>query len=87
MKKIVFILVVLILAGAGYWGYTTYSPGAPQIQLVTNEVTRGDIVRTIDATGRLEAVTTVQVGSQVSGSISALYADFNSQVTARADRG
>jgi multidrug efflux pump subunit AcrA (membrane-fusion protein) len=43
-------------------------------------VDRGDIVKTISATGRLQAVQTVQVGTQISGVISALYADFNPQV-------
>lgn len=43
-------------------------------------VEQGDIVKTITATGKLQAVVTVQVGSQVSGRISALYADFNSRV-------
>ena len=37
-------------------------------------------ISTVEATGTLEAVTTVQVGSQVSGTISALHADFNSEV-------
>ena len=46
----------------------------------TAEVSRGDVISTVEATGTLEAVTTVQVGSQVSGTISALHADFNSQV-------
>ena len=46
----------------------------------TAEVSRGDVVATVEATGTLEAVTTVQVGSQVSGTISALNADFNSKV-------
>ncbi len=44
------------------------------------EVSRGDVISTVEATGTLEAVTTVQVGSQVSGTISALHADFNSHV-------
>ena len=44
------------------------------------EVSRGDVISTVEATGTLEAVTTVQVGSQVSGTISALHADFNSEV-------
>ncbi|MDQ3417663.1 MAG: biotin/lipoyl-binding protein [Acidobacteriota bacterium] len=53
-------------------------------------VTRGSVVTTVAATGSLEAVTTVQVGSQVSGAVDALYADFNSivkkgQVLARLD--
>ena len=54
-------------------------------------VTRGSIVSTISATGTLEAVTTVQVGTQVSASVESLYADFNSivrkgQVIARLDQ-
>lgn len=47
---------------------------------VTAEAERGDISILVTATGTLEAVTTVQVGSQVSGTISALYADFNDRV-------
>lgn len=43
-------------------------------------VERGDIVKTITATGKLQAVVTVQVGSQVSGRISEIYVDFNSRV-------
>ena len=46
----------------------------------TVTVTEGDIVDTVGATGALEAVTTVQVGSQVSGIIQDLYVDFNSIV-------
>jgi HlyD family secretion protein len=48
--------------------------------LTTAAVSRGDVVQSVKATGTLEAVTTVQVGSQVSGTIAALLADFNSQV-------
>src|SRR4029078_504537 len=56
----------------------------------TRARTRGDVVETVEATGTLQAVTTVQVGTQVSGTIQALYADFNSlvkkgQVLARLD--
>jgi HlyD family secretion protein len=49
-------------------------------QYRTEAASRGDITATASATGTLSAVTTVQVGSQVSGIISKLYADFNSQV-------
>lgn len=49
-------------------------------QYRTEPVDRGDISATVGATGTLSAVTTVQVGSQVSGIISELHADFNSQV-------
>ena len=44
-------------------------------------VDRGDVVQAVTASGTLSAVTTVQVGSQVSGIVSALHADFNSVVT------
>ncbi|MGE0394236.1 MAG: efflux RND transporter periplasmic adaptor subunit, partial [Vicinamibacterales bacterium] len=48
--------------------------------LITAPVTRGSVVEAVQATGALEAVTTVQVGTQVSGIIKSLHADFNSQV-------
>ena len=81
VKRAVITLVALaILGAAGYYGYERYKGEKPTIQLVTATVSRGSVVQGIDATGRLQAVTTVQVGSQVSGTIKSLYADFNSQV-------
>jgi HlyD family secretion protein len=56
------------------------SNGGKQPQYFTASVERGDIRAQVEATGTINAVTTVQVGSQVSGTISDLYADFNSQV-------
>jgi len=47
----------------------------------TTAVGRGRIVAKVTATGTLSAIVTVQVGSQVSGTVAALYADFNSKVT------
>jgi HlyD family secretion protein len=49
-------------------------------QYFTTKVDRGDIREVVEATGTINAVTTVQVGSQVSGTISRLNADFNSRV-------
>lgn len=54
--------------------------GRKDEQYKTEEVDRGTVTMTVTATGTLSAVTTVQVGSQVSGVIARLYADFNSQV-------
>ncbi|MEQ1912785.1 MAG: biotin/lipoyl-binding protein, partial [Vicinamibacterales bacterium] len=90
MKKIVAAVLLLgTIGGGGYW-YYRYSkkPTAPTV--TTAAVTRGDIVETVGATGTLQAVTTVQVGSQVSGNIAYLGADYNSlvrkgQVLARLD--
>jgi HlyD family secretion protein len=64
--------------------------GATAPTLVTGLVARGDLVKIIASTGTLEAVTTVQVGTQVSGTVRDLFADFNDivrkgQVLARLD--
>lgn len=69
------VLAVLALAGLAYW-----SRDAKAAEYLTAPVERGNLRNTIAATGTLEAVTTVQVGSQASGTIAALYADFNSEV-------
>jgi HlyD family secretion protein len=52
----------------------------PQIQNFTAKVERGEIHDVVEATGTINAVITVQVGSQVSGTISKLFVDFNSRV-------
>jgi len=79
MKKALFVitLVGLGIIAYGYLGYRT-TEFVPEVSTVT--LTQGDVVDTVGATGALEAVTTVQVGSQVSGIIDELYADFNSIV-------
>jgi HlyD family secretion protein len=56
--------------------------GAEGPAYLTAAVTRGDVVDVIEATGSLEAVETVEVGTQVSGTIKSLHADFNSRVKA-----
>jgi HlyD family secretion protein len=90
MRKALFILIGIALLGGGGYAYYKYTrkPTAPTI--TTARVTRGDLAETVGATGQLQAVTTVQVGTQVSGTISELNADFNSlvrkgQVLARLD--
>jgi HlyD family secretion protein len=67
---------VLALAGATF----VYTRHSPTPAYVTTRVDRGDIDATVTTTGNLNAVITVQVGSQVSGNIIALYADFNTKV-------
>ncbi|MFN7982235.1 MAG: efflux RND transporter periplasmic adaptor subunit [Vicinamibacterales bacterium] len=90
MKKLVPLVVLLAVAGGGgYWYYKYEKKPAPPT-VTTAAITRGDIVETVGATGTLQAVTTVQVGSQVSGNIAFLGADYNSlvkkgQVLARLD--
>ena len=70
-----FVLIVSVALGA-----LLYFWNLPKIEYVTAPVDRGDIESTVTTTGNLNAVITVQVGSQVSGNITALYADFNTKV-------
>ena len=90
MKKAVVTLIVLVVIGGSGYAYYRYSKATPPPTVTAAAVTRGDIVDRVGATGTLQAVTTVQVGTQVSGTIQNLYADFNSivrkgQVLARLD--
>jgi HlyD family secretion protein len=80
MKKrlLIVVAVVAALAGGALYFQATAKGEAPQF--TTAAVTRGDVVETVEATGTLQAVTTVQVGTQVSGTIQSLDADFNTQV-------
>ncbi len=81
MKKLL-VVIVLVSAGITAYGYLGFNTTefVPDVSTVT--LARGDVVDTVGATGALEAVTTVQVGSQVSGIIEELNADFNSIVRA-----
>jgi HlyD family secretion protein len=80
MKKI-YVLIPIIVAVLVLLYLLLGAKGKnAQGEYVTTDVTKGNISIIVTATGTLEAVTTVQVGSQVSGTISALYADFNDQV-------
>ena len=78
-KKKLFIggglMLAVVLAGFYFWG-----DDAGAAQYMSARVDRGNLRNTVTATGTLQAVTTVQVGSQASGTIAALYADFNSVV-------
>jgi HlyD family secretion protein len=88
-KRKVLILTVATLAVIGLGAWTALR-GPADAQYRTAPVVCGDIASTVSATGTPNAVVTVQVGSQVSGNILALYADFNTpvkkgQVVARID--
>lgn len=76
-KVLLVIMGLIALSGLGGW---VYLRGQNQVEYRTAKVERGDIEATISATGNPNAVVTVQVGSQVSGNIKELYADFNTKV-------
>ncbi|NUN01158.1 MAG: efflux RND transporter periplasmic adaptor subunit [Bryobacteraceae bacterium] len=71
------LVAALATVAAAAWRVAA-KPAAPAYDTIA--IRRQTIAKTISATGKLQAVTTVQVGTQVSGTIAELYADFNTQV-------
>jgi HlyD family secretion protein len=74
-------LTLLLLIGAGgtaYWYFNNSRARRPQY--LTAAVSRGDLTQVVTATGQLNPVVNVQVGSQISGIIQKLLVDFNSSV-------
>lgn len=80
MKRKTLALIALLVAATITVGafYTRHGDDAPAF--TTEAISRGDIVNVVSSTGTVQAVTTVEVGSQVSGTIESLNADFNSLV-------
>ncbi len=79
MKKPAVIVAILVIVGAGI-AFLVKERGAEGPKYRKEKLGKGDVVSTVTATGTLSAVITVQVGSQVSGIISRLHVDFNSNV-------
>lgn len=77
MKRLLWIAVVCLLVAAGIAYYVRVDVSAAPTQLTFDAVSRGDIVATVEATGTLQPLDTVQVGTQVSGTIASLGTDFN----------
>src|SRR5215211_2422606 len=81
-KAIVFTsTAALLLLGAGVVVLLGLSPAKENdLRFTTAPISKGRIASKVTATGTLSALVTVQIGSQVSGRIKSLHADFNSQV-------
>ena len=79
--KIILWAVIIAAAAAGVWLMVKPS-GSGDITLQTAQAVRGDIRNSVTATGTVEPVTLVEVGTQVSGIIDRLYVDYNDRVTA-----
>lgn len=81
MKKFIFVFVVLLLAsGGGLYYYTQVGKTTTEGKYRFVKMDKGDLESIVSSTGMLSAIYTVQVGSQVSGTIAHLYSDFNKKV-------
>jgi HlyD family secretion protein len=77
-KWVILVLLLAAIAGGLVWYSKSDNDEAPQFQTTT--ATRGDIVQLVSASGTLNPVINVQVGSQISGNIQRLFVDYNSLV-------
>jgi HlyD family secretion protein len=78
LKWLIIVSAAIVVAAGGYWYFNRGDDDAPQYQ--TTPATRGELTQLVTATGTLNPVVNVTVGSQVSGRISKLNVDFNSIV-------
>jgi len=80
LKRIGVVAAVVLVAGALAMAFWRLGNSAKESSYAAVPAQKGDITQVVSATGTLQAVVTVQVGSQVSGTIARLNADFNSKV-------
>jgi len=82
MKKKTWVIIISVLAllGGGYYAFRSFSKGDSGIQLKTAKIEKGKLTVSVTATGTVNALFTVLVGTQVSGTISKIYVDYNSHV-------
>jgi RND family efflux transporter, MFP subunit len=78
-KKFLVVTIVLLAVGLTFW-LSLSGKRNKEPKYRTEQIERGDITTTVTATGTLSALTTVQVGSQVSGIVSKIYVDYNTKV-------
>src|ERR1041384_7205157 len=78
LKWLIVLLVLGGAAGAGIWYFISEHESGSQYQ--TGVVTRGDVIQAVTASGQLNPVVNVQVGSQISGRINKILVDYNSEV-------
>ena len=76
--KIIIIIILIALAGGAVW-YFKFREEEKPLVVDTEHPEYGYISRSVTATGTIEPVDTVSVGTQVSGTIKNIYADFNSK--------
>lgn len=82
MKAIVAVVCLFGLSAGGWFGYQKFVAASPADEFIVAPLQRGDIVRTVSATGTIEPLVKTIVGSQVSGNIKKWHTDFNQEIKA-----
>ena len=80
IRLVISLVVVVAVAVLAFWGYSTWKKPVDSQRYRTLTLSRGDVAQSVSATGTLNPVRVVSVGTQVSGTVEKLYVDFNSQV-------
>lgn len=79
-RRLLIVLIIIAISGTAF-GYLIFGKSDKSVeQYKISELTRGDIESTISSTGTLSPITTVQVGTQVSGTIAEVFVDYNYKV-------
>ncbi len=79
-RVVMSLVAVVAIAALAVWGYGAWKKPDDSQRYRTQTVSRGDVAQTVSATGTLNPVRVVSVGTQVSGTVKNLYVDFNDQV-------
>jgi HlyD family secretion protein len=79
-SKYLWLILIMIAGSGGFGAWKLLTPKTEKISYIFGTVDRGDILTQVEMTGTLAAVTTVAVGTQVSGTVAEMYADYNSEV-------
>jgi HlyD family secretion protein len=82
LKYLILALVLATAAGGGYYALNREGSSGPALRLRVAKLERGEVVEGIQASGAIQPLVLVQVGTQVSGTVEMLYKDFNSKVAA-----
>ena len=80
LKRSVYGLVVVVVAAGGYYFWLKSSQPQFEVSFETAKIEKATLESSVTATGTIEAVTQVEVGTQVSGIIDKIYVDYNSEV-------
>lgn len=78
-KKLIYGILIFLALVVAYWGWKSWGV-AQQPNYITETINRGDLILKVTATGDLQAVNTVEVGSEISGLIKSVFVDYNDQV-------